>query len=164
MIEEKGSIWKLAHPVKDAVCVPVNVGWTKDGRNVMGRGIAQQAAYRHPEVPIWYGDVCMKGKGHPPVVAQRFKSPKYQARTLIFVPTKALNVEKPFLSWQGKSEVWIIERSLMELNELAPPNPNGKIYVPLVGTGFGGLKRSEVRPIMDKLLTKPYFIRVRWHK
>jgi hypothetical protein len=167
MNEVKGDIWRLAHFLWDDTVIPTNPGWTKAGRNVMGRGIAAQALRRFPEADAWYGQVCMDSKGHPPVVQHRFNGIG-GGRTLIFVPTKPFNATQPWMSWQAASSLEVIEQSLQELAMLEPSYrlpPAGiqpKIYVPLLGCGNGGLHREPVRELMDKYLTAPHFVRVRW--
>jgi hypothetical protein len=165
MIEVKGNIWALAHFMHDAVVIPTNQGYTKDGRNVMGAGIANQAKFRHPEIEAWYGDFCMKHGPETPVVAKRFNG-SGGGRYLIFFPVKPLNAKQPWMSWQQPAQLSLIERSLQQLSEFLPPtgpgpNTSGKIYVPFVGCGNGGLEESLVIPLMDQYLTAEHFIRVR---
>ena len=165
MIEVKGDIWRLAHFLHDAVVIPTNIGFTKDGRNVMGAGIANQAKFRHPECETWYGEFCMEHRSGTPVVAKRFNG-SAGGRYLIFFPVKPLNVKQPWMSWQQPASLGLSERSLKQLSEFLPgcgagPNAQGKIYVPLVGCGNGGLEEAQVIPLMDQYLTAEHFIRVR---
>jgi hypothetical protein len=159
--ELKGNIWKLAHFLKDSVCVPVNTGWKTNGENVMGRGIAGTVAYHNKDVPVWYGEVCKKHNGRPSIVSGRFRGPFGHQWNMIFVPTKPCNADAPYLSWQGKASIELVELSLQKLAGWEPRHSDGKIWVPLLGCGNGGLSRHDVRPLMDQYLIAPHFIRVR---
>lgn len=161
MAEHSGDIFALSNFLRDEIVIPTNPGWTKAGRNVMGRGLALQARKRFPGVDEWYGEFCMQHKGHPPVCRERFSGLR-GARTLIFAPTKPFNEAQHWMSWQGKSDLTVIEQSLRELATYVPKLEGGKIWVPLLGCGNGGLQRDTVRELMDRYLTAAHFVRVRW--
>lgn len=161
MTEISGDIWVLSDFYWDEICIPTNTGWTKAGRNPMGKGLAGAAQRRFPGIDEWYGNVCMEHKGNPPIVRERFRGAS-GARVLVFVPTKPFRPELPHMSWQGKATLEVIEQSLIALAQLSPLKDQGKIYVPLLGCGQGGLHRDDVRKLMDKHLTAPHFLRVRW--
>jgi len=161
MIEIKGNMWELAHFAKDAICISMACGWSKMGEAIMGVGMAKSVGLYDPAVAAWYGDLCQRTKGKPPVVQRRCKGPKGQHWNIIFVPTKSIGRKLPHLCWQNPATVERIERSLKELSEFKPPNPKGRILVPLLGAGWGRLSRSVVRPLMDEYLTEPHFVRVR---
>ena len=49
-----GDIWNVEP--KDAwIVVPTNVGWKRDGSNVMGAGLAKQARLKFKQLPYDYG-------------------------------------------------------------------------------------------------------------
>ena len=160
MKEVKGDIWKLAHFFRDAIVIPTNVGYTKAGKNVMGRGLAAQAARRFPRLPEEYGDTCMRFGAQTPVVMERYTGIG-GARWLVLFPTKPLRESAPQMSWQGKASLERIEISLRQLATLHAPVKGGTIWVPLVGCGNGNLHREPVRQLMDTHLTQPWFVRVR---
>jgi hypothetical protein len=160
MQEIKGNIWALAHFLRDSVCVPVNCGWRRDGCNVMGRGIAKTVAYHDKSIPAWYGDICKQHNGCPPLVQKRFRGPFSRHWNMLFVPTKPCNLDMPHLSWQGDATLERVEQSLKELQHFVPPKPDGRILVPILGTGWGRLTKRDVRPLMDRYLTAPHFVRV----
>ena len=161
MREVRGDIFKLANFIRDAVVIPTSIGWKKDGSNPMGKGLAREAARRFPILPITYGEFCMLQGEHTPVQMDRYTGPA-GGRWLVLFPTKALNKAMPHMSWQGKASPPLIERGLRQLSVFEPPTPNGKIYVPLLGCGWGGLHRDAVRELMDRYLTAECFVRVRW--
>lgn len=156
----------------DYLVIPTNIGWTKDGRNVMGRGLAKQAAQRCPQLPFDYGEFCQKHRENTPVVLMR---PRGQsARTFLMFPVKPLNRAAPWLSWQSKADILLIDRSLEQLKQLieemqkskrarsklpaAGPHPqhsdavSTNIYIPDVGCGNGLLSVDLVRPLIVKHL------------
>ena len=69
-------------------------------------------------------------------------------------PTKPMNKNFPFLSWRNDSELSLISRSLQELAALIPTFITaGMVLIPDVGCGFGRLKTSEVRPLIESYLS-----------
>ena len=153
-----GDIWDFVG--RAPIVVPTNIGWTKAGNNVMGRGVAMQAAQRFPDLPEWYGRFCKAHGARTPVAFKAFGSTLRSSAIipwtwadLILFPVKPLNEEHPWLSWQSRASLSLIERSLQELVDLIPKWPDPvKIVLPLVGCGNGGLSLGEVLPLLDKYL------------
>lgn len=143
-----GNIWD--HHDDCLIVIPTNIGWKSTGENVMGAGLAAQAATRYEELPRWYGKFCKKHCSDTPVTL-------YDERRLILFPTKPLNRDFPWLSWQSKSNLFLIERSLKELVEIQKSNPVRKIVVPYVGCGNGQLPKRVIAPLLTKYLTAPTF-------
>ena len=158
MIETRGDIW-------DYAClkvVPTNIGWRKDGSNVMGRGVAQQAARRYPGLAAWYGRECQRmlqsahrdyNTGEPTWGLRGY-------RDLILFPVKPLNFDAPWLSWRQRASLELIRyhtEMLAESMRLAPE----PIALPLVGCGNGGLPPSEVLRVLRWHLEDDRFILVR---
>jgi len=144
-----GNIWQF-HSIGRVIVIPTNAGWKNSGENVMGRGLARDAAQMFPELPIIYGAFCQAYQPH-----QYFK--EYR---LICVPSKGLNKKKPQLSWKQPSDIFIITESLMWLEEHANEFSNTSVYVPVLGTGNGELEREPVVELMNELLKNPKFIGV----
>lgn len=150
---KNGNIWvyhKLGHPI----VVPTNIGWKKDSCNVMGRGIAKEAAEQFPNLPFEYGCKCQEGYA-------RYYFEEYK---LIMLPSKPLNEEKPWLSWQGMADYQTVRDSLEWLNTFAEMNLNlfSKIYVPIIGSGNGQLPKSEIINLMNTTLKQSNIIGVEW--
>lgn len=143
---EKGNIWD--YEASHLIVIPVNIGWKlKGGANIMGKGLALQAADKYPEFALWYGQECQKGRSKTPTLM-------YPNGPLIAFPVKPLNPEAPWLSWRNKADLGLIERSARELAAFRTDHP---IAVSMVGCGAGGLEMSEVRPILDKHLSDDRF-------
>lgn len=146
----RGDIWEF-HKRKYWVCVPTNIGWTNKGLNVMGAGIAQQAARKFIDLPKWYGRLCKMYKDKVDIC---FYSPS----RLIMVPVKPLNHKSPHLSWQGKASLELIEQSLISLMHCLETDNIKPIAIPLLGCGNGKLQPSKVKPLLKKYLDDRFTI------
>jgi hypothetical protein len=142
--------WKLG----SAIVIPTNAGWKSDGTNVMGAGLAKQAAAQFSDLTLRYGRNCKE------------KSPYqyYKDLRLILVPSKLLNEEKPYLSWQGDSDINVVKESLIWLNTNADSFESDKVYVPLLGAGNGHLDDDVIKKIMKEHLKHPKFFGVLWNE
>jgi len=162
MQEITGDIWKKAHFFRDIIVIPTTIGWTRSGLALAGRGLAKQAALRFPSLEQIYGEHCQAHRAQTPVMTMRFGG-LGGGRWLCLLPTKPLREDHPEMSWQGKADLKLIERGLRQLQALKLPLPSkrSKVYVPLLGCGFGGLRRGPVRELMDAILTDERFARVR---
>jgi hypothetical protein len=145
----KGDIW-IYHKLGKIIVIPTNAGWKSDGSNVMGRGLAKQASEKFPELPFRYGDCCKRLEPH-----QYFKDCH-----LILIPSKKLNEQQPYLSWQHESDKDTIITSLAWLQIHVKEFEGDKIYVPILGAGNGGMQKGLIKEIMDKYLTDSKFIGV----
>ena len=154
-----GDIWEYLPT--HAIVVPVNVGWTRAGRNVMGRGVALQAARRWPELPAIYGEACRVAGAEMTVMSWQAPYGKYW---LVLFPVKPLNERAPWLSWRGPATLEMIERSADDLANLAfawGGRDGWPIALPLVGCGNGGLREEDVLPILERHLAGDQFLLVR---
>lgn len=139
--------------------VPTNLGWRKDGANVMGAGVAKQATERYPELAAKYGGICRAIEaGCSPTVAGKVSDEwkggliaRYQ--DLILLPVKPLNEEKPWLSWQQEARLDLVTESV---RELAIWDDAGFLdrhtVLPMVGCGNGKLPPTKVLPILFHFL------------
>ncbi len=135
-----GDIWNL-HP-EHFVVVPTNLGWDHAGLNVMGAGLAKQAADRFPDLRRRYGGLCRDGEKGLIVF--------YDLKLIMF-PTKGLNEQQPWLSWRSLSDL-----SLVALARVAAR----PIAVPLVGCGHGGLPVTKVTELLAAHLKTDKFIEI----
>jgi hypothetical protein len=125
--------------------IPTNIGWKKDGLNVMGRGLARQAAQRFPDLAREYGNTCRQ-------MVEVDGSDRFLAthEALILAPVKPL-AANPALSWRQPASVDLIRWTAEELARL---NVWYKwaVAVPLLGCGNGQLDPKVIYPIMaDRL-------------
>lgn len=159
MQELTGDIWQLADRKKDWIVIPTNIGWKSDGKNVMGRGLARQAARRWPELPWLYGSFCKEHGEITPIMIYRPENKKW-CETLLLFPVKPLDKEKPYLSWWHPADLDLIRSHCSVLSFLAP-QCSGRILVPSLGCGNGGLDETQVLPVLYSQLTHSCFYNVR---
>lgn len=155
MIETRGDIWDYEDT--HWIVVPTNIGWTHAGKNVMGRGIARQAAERYPKLAKNYGEFCRMYHGHVGMALPLWLPTDTR---LILFPTKPLNALRPAMSWRGKSDLDLINHGLYRLRALPPMHPPA-IAVPLLGCGNGGLDPDVVAPLMRRYLDQERFLLVK---
>jgi hypothetical protein len=145
---ETGNIW--IHLGVRKVVVPTNIGWKKTGANVMGAGLAKQAAeVIDKKLPLWYGEQCQRYGADTPVL-------EYELGLVMF-PVKPLNELAPHLSWKQRASLKLIERSTIQLAEMYS-GIKREIAIPMVGCGNGGLDPSDVRPILAKHLDDKFLL------
>lgn len=154
-----GNIWDLRE--SHWLVIPTNAGWNAAGRNVMGRGLARQAAARYPVLPWLYGKVC-RDTAYSQTPDESFApmpfmvwSPDESPGLILFV-TKPVNKDAPQLSWQRKSDLGAIRASCEMLAQWLklPPELGTLIAMPLVGCGNGGLQESEVLPVLNEFFAE----------
>lgn len=151
------------------VVVTTNLGWAKSGANPMGRGVALQAAQRFPKLPMLYGEVCRRYRestpviefgiveGEPEVRLDMTKPSLIAKRGLILFPTKPFNKAAPQFSWKGDASIDLIERGA---KQLAAGWKDVPVALPLVGCANGGLRDTDVIPILEKHLVGDNFLLV----
>jgi hypothetical protein len=157
---KNGNIW-IWHRMGSTIVIPTNAGWknTSEGPvNVMGAGLAKDAAERTKEFPglaARYGAACATDM-------PCFWMPEWH---LIMVPTKKLIPEKPWLSWKAPASIERVTESLVWLQKLVDQEHASferGVYVPLLGAGNGKLNEELIQELMDKILVHPLFIGVTW--
>ena len=163
MREVFGNLWDW-YDAGAWVVVPCNVGWKRNGENVMGRGVAKQAkdrfALKGINLPLAVGTVFREAvrAGLPLTV---FCAPEWR---VIYFPTKPLNYVQPHLSWRNNATLGMIEASAWGLASYPTKillDTTTPIALPLVGTGCGGLREEDVLPILRKHLVSDQFVLVR---
>jgi len=142
MRELRGNVWRISK-VEDDIVIPTNIGWRTNGQNVMGRGLARQAADYYPRLPAWYGEICQEHEEATPVV---------RYGPLLLFPVKPLNKLQPYMSWQQPASLDLISRSLEQLSCISSRTEEGLVFVPLVGCGNGGLDPEDVEPMIECVL------------
>ena len=148
----EADIW---NPKFDSPClqvVPTNLGWKANGENVMGRGVAKQAAIRYPHLSSWYGWICE-------VMANSGTMQLYKYDNLLLFPVKPLNSTKPHLSWQQPADLALVTQSTKLLADW-DIGKGTSIVLPLVGCGNGGLPSQEVLSVLNYYLKDDRFLLV----
>ena len=152
LLETHDDIWEW-HVQGHYIVIPTNLGYKSNGHNVMGRGLAQDAAYRYPDIPKIYGEYCRSrttGSGVMLIHEHR----------LVLFPTKPLDKKNPQLSWRQSSSLDTIESALMEINSTVDmiEDPHCQVVFPLVGCGNGNLDPEDVLPLLRRYLNGGRFV------
>jgi len=152
-------IWDLKET--HAICIPTNLGWKNDGSNVMGRGLAKQAARRFRKLPKFIGNSYrqIQTKFHTGVSEISINqlapiiSTIMNGTELIMIPSKKL-VKPPYLSWKQKSDARLISRALWHLREDILGDKFHRMFfaVPLIGAGNGQLSDELSQSIVESVL------------
>ncbi len=136
-------IWELKDYLK---VIPTNLGWTKTGENVMGAGLAKQAAERYPDLTMIYGEACQEMRWGPTGLIL------YE--DLILFPVKPVNYGYPHLSWKAHASFDLIAQMLTKLHTLARQDKDIKVAIPLIGTGNGKLDKGAIITMISTKLDK----------
>ena len=164
----RGSIWTLS-TLEDTIVIPTNVGWKyRDGKNPMGKGLAQQAARRFRFLPEMYGTVCKTHKAATPLIILRVNR---WCRYLLLLPTKELDVERPYLSWMRPTNPDALACRLQALEHHAQTfrsdndpypyyRPGRRILIPSLGCGYGSLPHDCFMQLTQAYLHHPAFVHV----
>lgn len=138
MREMKVDIWSLWG--RAVIAITTNGSLTRDGRAIMGKGVAKQAAERFPELRARLGEQLMQGGNHVYEIMPG----------LVSFPVE----ETPF----SQPDKRLIRQSAEELRLLADTNRWQQIVVPRPGCGGGGLRWEEVRPLLADLFDQRFIV------
>lgn len=141
MIEIFGDIWDLIEDNDfDGLVITTNGYVKKNGKAVMGRGIALEAAKRCKSLPYRLGNNILDYGNH--VFAWNAKHLFEQ--TLITFPVKH--------NWWEKADIHLIRSSISELKDEVDNRRLKKVIMPRPGCGNGKLSwDDEVKPFIEKL-------------
>lgn len=121
----------------DYLVIPTNLVVKHDGTNVMGAGVALQAAKLNSGLPKVYGE-HIKEWGSRLCIHEN----------MICLPTKQ--------HYKDDSTIDLVIQGVREMAWLFKSTPLGKgvrnIYLPEIGCGLGGLDWDYVRPRIDAVL------------
>lgn len=131
-----GDFWEIAHDYEALVC-PTN-GVVKTSGLVMGAGIALAFAQRYPYLPREWGEWVSK-KGN---IVGGVRDP-VSGKILLSFPTKH--------DFRNAAKKWLIAESVARLVKIVDVKKIQSVLLPMVGCGLGGLKFSDVAPILEKL-------------
>lgn len=153
----EGDIWQ--HAGSAWIVVPTNIGWgrikdrddpySRCGTNPMGVGVALGVRERYSLMTTLYGLYCFIHREATPVVRT--------VEGLILFPTKPLNTNAPWKSWEGPADINLVIQSFRQLAALELPD-NRDVMVPLVGAGAGQLPEQQIRDLAKDLLPSDRFV------
>lgn len=142
MLEVKGNIWDF-YDKGETICITTNKIVKKSNcALVMGKGLALEAKNRFPGIEIDWGRAVLFSGG---------KTCYFPLQRLIMFPTKD--------HWKNPSTIELIRQSFWELTQLMDSYKLGKVYLPKVGCGNGGLSWEEdVLPRIKQLDDRFIFV------
>lgn len=127
----KSDIWKFLEQGR-VIVVPTNGYVNKDGKAVMGKGLAHQASKLFRNLDFALGNQIKKDGSNV------FYFPRQR---LIMFPTKD--------NWKNPAEIDIIINSCKALKRLMEVNSELRVAMPKVGCGWGKLEwDKDVAPII----------------
>lgn len=137
MLEECGDLWTLP---ADYRCITTNGALRRNGKAIMGKGVALEARNRYHDVEAILGSLIDRYHNHV----------FHLGYNLISFPTKH--------HWRLDSDIQLIKRSAQELVALLKDNPAKRILLTRPGCGNGNLQWSEVKIAIQDILVNNKFI------
>ncbi len=133
MLEANGNLWDF----NGIHCVTTNGFTKKDGRAVMGKGCALQAALKYPRLPILLGGILKQTGNHV------YHFPDFNVITF---PVKH--------AWYDLADPRLIVQSAHELMKwIGISDTMENIYLPQPGVGNGRLLWVDVKPLIESVLS-----------
>lgn len=169
MIEVVGNLFEFDG---DALCLTTNGQIRKDGANVMGRGVAQQATQKWPGIEYSIGAIIKDAGSIVRIVTQVDTDRGLSARVIpVHAGPKHLlsrwNWPRPDCHvvmlpvkrhWRDKADLNLIVRSIGQLVLLATGLGWKRVALPRPGCGAGGLRWDEVGPLISDMLDDRFII------
>lgn len=153
MREDIGNLWD--YPA-DAVVVTTNGFVKNNGRAVMGKGSAKEAAVRWPFLPELLGE-AIKTYGNI-VFIWGLQDLDKDNETLRFNNILTMPVKH---NWWEPADITLIERSAKDLKEEVDLWHFESVVMGQPGCGNGGLDWEEVKPILNDILDER-FVAITW--
>lgn len=156
MREATGNLWDLVQPT-EAIVITTNGDVGKNGRAVMGRGIALEAKRRVQGIDRLLADQILRYGNHAWFLARGQLGPQF---SIIFMPVKH--------HWHEAADPALIVRSAREMVHLADREQAmyaranlttgsttvewANIWMPRPGCGAGRLDWGDVKPLIAPVL------------
>lgn len=141
----KGNMWDVWDDA-DLFLITTNSFIKKNKELTMGRGIAQQAAMRDPQIPLYFGRELTRREMH------------LKTYGLLIPPLWPHRKESAFqtkIHWRDKAKINVIGHSIELLTAWATDeytnHPEMKIHLNFPGIGYGGLARDILLSMINKL-------------
>ncbi len=138
MREMQVDIW--SYQDQAIIAITTNGSLTRDGRAIMGKGVAKQAAERFPELRGQLGRLLQVRGNHVHEILLG----------LVSFPVE----ETPF----SLPELSLIKRSAEELRQLADQCGWAVVVVPRPGCGGGGMRWQEVKPVLEEYFDDRFIV------
>lgn len=143
MIELHEDLFTQLNVPNHQIGISTNGYIKRDGRGVMGRGCALEAAQTHPELPLLLGQ-HLKSHGNVPTELTARSLTLGLSHTFTILPVKH--------TWSQQAHVDLVIMSICYLDEQARKHPNITFHVPRLGCGNGRLSwLLQVAHLMEPL-------------
>lgn len=142
MREAYGDLWDFVVDNGGILVITTNGTVKKDGRAVMGRGIALEATKRFPYITKELG-VLLTDQGNHVFDLGELRIGKYEVH-IVSMPVKH--------NWWEKADPKLIQRSAFELDQKATEKGWPSVWMPRPGCGNGGLRWEDVKPRIEDIL------------
>lgn len=130
MLEVVGDIWEYFDR-GIPIAITTNGSLTRDGRAVIGRGVARQASFRFPDLAVHLGRLLAEKGNH-----------------VFDLPLGIVTFPVEETAW-SQPDLRIIDRSARELRTLLDLAGWEQIVIPRPGCGGGGLLWRDVKPLLE---------------
>jgi hypothetical protein len=138
MLEAVGNIWDYAD--RGIIVITANGSLCRDGRAVLGRGVATQAARIFPELAMRLGRSIAEHGNH-----------------VFDLGCGIVTFPVEETAW-SLPDLHIIARSVRELVALTDAAGWQQVVVPRPGCGGGGLAWHEVKPLLEPWLDERFLL------
>lgn len=147
MIEVKGDIWHVETPV---LVITTNGDINKNGRAVMGRGLAKQATKRIPGIEMMLAASLRQHGNNVSIICEQLGLPGMPGLTVVSYPVKH--------HWYEDASIGLVLRSAIQLRRLADEHEWSKVVLTRPGCGNGRLQWSEVKPLIERQLDERFSV------
>lgn len=138
MRESVENIWDYLG--RGIIAITTNGSTTRDGRAILGRGVARQAAERFPLLARELGQLLQQHGNHVVELSGGLAS----------FPVE----ESPW----SLPDLRLIRQSAEELRRLADQRGWPLVVVPRPGCGGGGLQWEDVRPVLTEFFDERFIV------
>jgi hypothetical protein len=136
----------------DAICITTNMSTKRNGKAVMGAGIAKDAKSRFHGIDEDLGKIIReKGSVVFPIRDENFSVEKgCKEITIVCLPTK--------FEWWEQASLSLVEESVRKLVNLTNERGWKKVILPRPGVMNGKLDWEAVKPILEKYLDERFLV------
>lgn len=146
MKEIKGDMWKYFSDDEKykryVICITTNGFVKNNGKAVMGRGCAAEAAKRMPDLPERLGQL-IKEKGNRVILQPLGCDDAFPECRILTFPVKH--------NWWEEGDLSLIKKSVKQLKEIAGKSKEFNFILPRPGCGNGHLDWKDVKPLLKDL-------------
>jgi hypothetical protein len=141
MVLLKGNMWDV-YEESDLFCITTNSYVTGSGHLVMGRGIAEEAAEKFPELPAAFGSLILD--------YARDSSTKINYYLVHHVALHMAAFQVKY-HYRHPARIELIKGATKKLSQMARERPTWRFDLNFPGVGYGGLERDLVLKAIQRM-------------